>query len=229
VKKHPGDGNGEFLVVTYFRIAHVSGEYIDFSVGIPAVPNRGMGNDKATGSAITYATRYAIIGMLCLPRVEKGADPEEHDDERAAQRYEQRQTQRQAQQAAQRPQATATSQGSQASRGAVDAENLAARIKAMWPLIERLGDQPTYADIDKMVVAKNIDSLMNLGSQTLRELKDAIMRVEDELAKRGVPPERPVYLAGENFAKARPETLVPYVKSLADAADIALHKDPSTS
>lgn len=56
----PSSGNGEVNVTT--RILHISGEWFEDTLGMPAE----RANAQAVGSAISYAKRYALVAMLGL-------------------------------------------------------------------------------------------------------------------------------------------------------------------
>lgn len=64
-----------------FLVVHESGEtWRSGPVEVPVVVKGGMAPDKATATALTYATGYFERALCNLPRVEKGAQPDERDD-----------------------------------------------------------------------------------------------------------------------------------------------------
>lgn len=230
----PREGANAFMVVTYFRIAHTSGQWVEFSLGIPAFPNRGMGPDKATGSAVTYATRYAMIGILCLPRVEKGADPEEHNDQAMAQKSGPPRMARQAPP----PQAPAQQQWNQSEQQAQqqprqpfrrsstswDPEDSKKMIQRFWSLIGDLGDQPPASNLEK-AFQDGVDAVQAIGRESKVALIAAMLRIENAIRQQGTEPERPKGAAGkpiDDLAKLSNAQLIGYAETLRSVADIVL-------
>lgn len=216
---------GEAMVVTYFRLAHApTGQWLEFSVGIPATLRKGMPADKATGSAVTYATRYAAVGVLFLPRVEPGAEPEQHNDSQ----YQAHQAPLQAQQAPQSapaPQTTAQA-SAQPSRGGYDSKAACERVEKIWGLIEELGDQPEREDLSTLATEpydKAGDRIRAIGSKATGQLCDIMIHVEEALSKRGTPPDRPGGLPN-SLSQWHSKRLLPYAEKLKSVANMVLHK-----
>lgn len=67
------------LEVTYL-VVHESGASWRSVARMPIVEKSGMPADKALATALTYCMGYFLRGLLNLPRVEKGAQPDERDD-----------------------------------------------------------------------------------------------------------------------------------------------------
>jgi hypothetical protein len=65
VMQGPGPMDGNCITLTT-RLIHESGEWIETDFSLPA----GKMDPQAAGSAITYARRYSLMAMLCIPAVD---------------------------------------------------------------------------------------------------------------------------------------------------------------
>jgi hypothetical protein len=65
VMQGPGPMDGNCITLTT-RLVHESGEWIETDFSLPA----GKMDPQAAGSAITYARRYSLMAMLCIPAVD---------------------------------------------------------------------------------------------------------------------------------------------------------------
>jgi hypothetical protein len=65
VMQGPGPMDGSCITLTT-RLVHESGEWIETDFSLPA----GKMDPQAAGSAITYARRYSLMAMLCIPAVD---------------------------------------------------------------------------------------------------------------------------------------------------------------
>jgi hypothetical protein len=65
VMQGPGPMDGNCITLTT-RLVHESGEWIETDFSLPA----GKMDPQAAGSAITYARRYSLMAMLCMPAVD---------------------------------------------------------------------------------------------------------------------------------------------------------------
>lgn len=217
---------GEAQVVAYFRLAHVSGQYLDFSVSATATLRRGMPADKAVGSAITYATRYAAIGILFIPRLERYEEPESHDDAPEESRSSRRQQGSQ-------NQGTSTSGGAQPSRGGVDTNGNLARINKYWEMIEHLGDQAERVSLDEFKNKPWPDVMARVnphGIKARQQLIAAIQRVEDSLAalNKWSKNDR-AYVLREDLTRGDFNDLVGYATKLGNVANLVIHSNPERS
>lgn len=62
-----GVAGGEGTVTVTTRLLHVSGEWMEDSLTLPYVTNKGINEAQAAGSAISYARRYGLASMCCIP------------------------------------------------------------------------------------------------------------------------------------------------------------------
>lgn len=224
VKRYPRseDGKDSFMVVTHFRLIHSSGQYLDFSIGIPAVPNRGMGDDKATGSAITYATRYAMVGMLCLPRTEKGEDPEERNDEQSGQQDRQPPAPQMRPPQARQESTNPAPKPFQRNSTSWDLEASLKVIRLWWNLTAQLGQQPPETDLDELA-KHGLDEIRVAGQKAKQGLIEAMLRMEDSLRESGIEPDnRP--LKTNDLSKLSNTHLTEYAKQLRVVGDLTFGK-----
>ena len=73
VMQHPGleykavgDGVEAYITVTT-RLQHKSGQFMESDLSIPAI-QRDRFDAQSCGSALTYASRYALQSICCVPR-----------------------------------------------------------------------------------------------------------------------------------------------------------------
>lgn len=79
IARHP-EPHVDCLLVT-FALAHESGDvWTCPPVETPIIPDKGRPEDKASFTALTYATGYHLRGLLCLPRVAEGEEVDTRDD-----------------------------------------------------------------------------------------------------------------------------------------------------
>ena len=64
----------------YYRIVHGSGGYAMMETSTAILIEKGRPADKAEATALTYNLGYFLRGLLLLPRVAKGTQPDERDD-----------------------------------------------------------------------------------------------------------------------------------------------------
>lgn len=63
-----------------YLLVHGSGQSMEFQATSAIVPDKGRPVDKAEATALTYNLGYFLRGLLLLPRVEAGSQPDERDD-----------------------------------------------------------------------------------------------------------------------------------------------------
>ena len=62
-----GVSGAEKTVTVTTRLLHISGEWMEDSLTLPYVSNKGINEAQAAGSAISYARRYGLASMCCIP------------------------------------------------------------------------------------------------------------------------------------------------------------------
>jgi len=62
-----GVSGAEGTVTVTTRLLHTSGEWMEDSLTLPYVSNKGINEAQAAGSAISYARRYGLASMCCIP------------------------------------------------------------------------------------------------------------------------------------------------------------------
>lgn len=63
-----------------YALVHGSGQMLEFQTSTAIIPDKGRPMDKAEATALTYNLGYFLRGLLLLPRVEPGTQPDERDD-----------------------------------------------------------------------------------------------------------------------------------------------------
>lgn len=68
------------MVRARWLLAHASGQRVEVSAVMPAIEQAGRPLDKAVSTALTYLQSYVLRGLLNMPRVEQGMEPDQRDD-----------------------------------------------------------------------------------------------------------------------------------------------------
>lgn len=78
-KERPSGPHMVSILVSRYRLAHESGEFLDSVLEWPIVPEKGRPSDKATASALTTQLAYYLRDLLLMPRGLDADDDMDHN------------------------------------------------------------------------------------------------------------------------------------------------------